>query len=428
MGGFEVLTLINEPTAAAMTYAARHPGDQQILVFDWGGGTLDVTILRSVGGIFMEQASKGLPTKGGLDFDSRLRKLVLETVSDRSSWTPADRHRFDLDIELAKIKLSDQEFTVIQLPGGDSRRITRAMFEDSVESLIEEARRPIEQCLRDIGAGPGAIDSVVMVGGTSKVPVVRRFVGELLDRDPEVGVDPMTAVGEGAAIAAAILTGRLETNDFFVSTEHALGTVAVNPETAKREFSELIPRNHKLPASKTDTYVPVHAEQESVAIKVIEGDPEVDVDHPENVVLKEWVIELPGAGTSETGAFDMTYEYAVDGILRVKVTDVATGRLMLEDDVSYGVTQDRRKLVDIADRARRAVDGGSTESASAVPSDPEAAKLLQRAHVKVIPFLDGEEADAIRAAAAELESAGPDELPAAKESVRNLLSPYSYLF
>jgi molecular chaperone DnaK len=429
MGGFEVLALINEPTAAAMAFSARNPGDQQILVFDWGGGTLDVTVLRSVGGVFMEQASKGLPTKGGLDFDSRMRKLVLETVPDRNSWTAADRLRFDLDIELAKIKLSDQEFTVVQLPDGESRRITRGMYEEAISSLIEEARRPIEQCLRDLGAGAGAIDSVVMVGGTSKIPLVRRFVGEMLDRDPEVGVDPMTAVGEGAAIAAAILTGQLETNDFFVATEHALGTVTVSPEAGEFEFSVLIPRNHKLPASRTDTYFPAHNEQEAVTIKVIEGDPEVAVDHPDNVILKEWSVPVPGEIGAPNRAFEITYDYDVDGILKVRVADPATGAVMLEDDISYGITEDKRSLVRIADRAQEAVHGGfSAPSDSASTSDSEAAQLLQKAHVKVIPFLDGSDADALRGAAAELESAATEDLDAAKAKLRDALSPYSYLF
>jgi molecular chaperone DnaK len=430
MGGFDVLALINEPTAAAMAHAAQNPGDQQILVFDWGGGTLDVTILRSVSGIFMEQASMGLPTKGGLDFDSRLRKLVLETVSDRSSWTPEDRRRFDLDIELAKIKLSERDFTVVQLPDGDSRRITRGMFEESVASLIGEARRPIERCLADVGAGPGSIDSVVMVGGTTKIPAIRRFVGELLQLEPEVGVDPMTAVGEGAAIASAILTGELQTNDFFVATEHALGTITASPLTDSLEFSVLIPRNHKLPAKKTDTYSPVFDEQEFVSLKVIEGDPEKGVAHPDNVILKEWSVPLPGEPGDPGRAFDVTYEYDVDGILHVVATDNATGELMLEDDVSYGIATDKRELVRIARRAQRVVSDGQVDAtgSDSITVDPESVVLLQKAHVKVIPFLDGSEADEVRSAATRLESATGVDVDTAKAQLSSLLAAYSYLF
>jgi molecular chaperone DnaK len=405
-------------------------------VFDWGGGTLDVTILRSVNGIFMEQASKGLPTKGGIDFDTRVRKLLLQTIPDTATrrWTPAERRRFDLDVELAKIKLSSQDFTIVQLPGGDSRRLTRAMFDDAVRSLIEESRRPIQQCLDDIAVGAGAIDSVIMVGGTSSVPAVRGFVAELLGREPEAGIDPMTAVGEGAAIAAAILTGELDDNDFFVATEHALGTVTFDPVAGAPSFSVLIPRNHKLPARRTETYTPLHADQESATIAVIEGDPHEPVEHPDNVVLKEWTVALPGERGSSTRTFDMTYEYDVDGILHVTVTDNSTGATMLEDDVSYGITDDKRELVRMARRARDVIATGLVESGDGARKetvrdvDPEGVKLLQQAHVKVIPFLDDDEADEVRAAARALELAAPDDVEACKVHLREILAPYSYLF
>lgn len=429
MAGLEVLALINEPTAAAMAYSSRNPGDQQLLVFDWGGGTLDVTILRSVSGVFMEQASKGLPTSGGLDFDSRLSKLVLDTVPDATAWSPAERHRLRLDLELAKIRLSEHEYTVVQLPGGDSRRITRAMFEDAISGLIDEARRPIQQCLDDIGAGPGSIDAVVMVGGTSKIPAVRACVAEMLGREPEPDIDPMTAVGQGAAIAAAIMTGELESNDFFVSTEHALGTVTFDPQVGRHEFSVLIPRNHKLPARKGDTYFPVFDEQEVVRIPVIEGDPAAPIDDPDNVILKEWVVDLPGEPGDPGRSFDITYDYDMDGILHVVVTDGATGAEMLRDDVSYGVSSDKRQLVSIAQRARQTVEDGTVAGGgAALVDDPEAAALLQRALVQVVPFLDETAAEPVRTAVKELENATPPDLADKKDALREILRPYSYLF
>lgn len=432
MGGFEVLALINEPTAAAMAYAVDAPGDQQLLVFDWGGGTLDVTVLRSVGGVFMEQASKGLPTKGGLDFDSRLRQLILNTVPDISGWSSSDRYRFQQAVELAKIRLSDADSTVVLLPDGDRRKITRPMFEDAVRSLIEEARHPIEQCLRDIGAGPGSIDAVVMVGGTSKIPAVRSFVADLLGREPASAedVNPMTAVGEGAAIAAAILTGELETNDFFVSTEHALGVITLDPATVTESFSVLIPRNHKLPAKRTDNYVPVFDEQETVNVRIIEGDPDQPVDHPDSVILQSLELALPGTPGDPGRSFDLTYEYDVDGILHVSAHDGATGALMDQIDISYGIAEDKRKLVKIAERATNVVDGGTVDTTATIPAtaDAETAQLLQRAHVKVMPFLDEAEAARIRDVVARLEQASADELEEAKQAVREALSLYSYLF
>jgi len=428
MAGFQVLALLNEPTAAAMAYCARHPGDQQLLVFDWGGGTLDVTILRSVDGVFLEQASKGLPTKGGLDFDTRLRKLVLDTVPEPGTWTAAQRRRFDLDIELVKIQLSSQEYTVVQLPGGDSRRVTRPMFDEATRSLVEQARRPIAQCLADIDAEPGAVDAVVMVGGTSRIPAVRQFVAELLGCAPAVGIDPMTAVGEGAAIAAAVLSGELDTNDFFVATEHALGTVVMEPATGEHTFSVIIPRNHMLPARKTETFAPVAPDQQGALLRVIEGDPAVPLAHPDNVVLKEFQVAW-GPGRPDR-TFDLTYEYDVDGILHVSVKDNVTEQVILTGDVSFGVTADKRRLVEISRQAQRTVETGQVTGVADRPDqqlDPEAAGLLEQAEVKVIPFLPDDEAEPLRTAVRGLHEAGPDGRAGALARLREALAPYSYL-
>lgn len=428
MGGFQVLALLNEPTAAAMAYAARHPGDQQVLVFDWGGGTLDVTILRSVGGVFLEQASKGLPTKGGIDFDNRLRKLLLETVPDRGTWTTAQQHRFNLDVELAKIRLSQQEYTVVQLPGGDSRRVTQGMFNEAIKPLIEESRRPITQCLADIGAGAGAVDAVVMVGGTSKIPAVRRFVADLLGQEPAAGIDPMTAVGEGAAIAAAVLAGELDTHDFFVATEHAMGTIALHPVTREPGFSVIIPRNHKLPASKTETFRPLAAEQDHATLHVIEGDPSMPLDHSDNVVLQEFHVQWEPGDPDRT--LDLTYEYDVDGILHIAVRDSVTDSVIHRGEISFGLTADRRRMVEMSRRAQRAVSTGQVAGGQPEPGmvlDPEAVKLLQDAEVKVVPFLPEDEAAPVRAAMAALRTAGADTVAGHKATLREALAPYSYL-
>lgn len=434
MAGFEVLTLLNEPTAAAMAYAANNPGDQQILVFDWGGGTLDVTVLRSAHGIFMEQASKGLPTRGGMDFDARLARAVRATIDGPIRWDEADRYRFRRAIELAKIELSTQQATSVVLPDGSSRRVTRQMFDDAVRDLVEESRRPLEQCLRDIGAGAGAIDAVVMVGGTSKVPLVRDFVGDVIGIHPVEEVDPMVAVGEGAAIAAAIMTGELDSNDFFVATEHALGTVVVNDRSDGFEFSPIIPRNHKLPAQGSNRYFPQYPDQESVSVRIIEGDPALGVDHEDNLELPdEFDVPIPPATPSNPGrAFDIVYSYDTDGILHVVVNSVPDGDELSRLTVEFGPTRDKRRLVEMASRVQETISTGRRQSTADAPDpagiDPESARLLERAHVKVIPFLDGDAAELVRAAADELERSTPAERSAARDALQAQLAPYPYLF
>lgn len=424
MAGIQVQALINEPTAAAMAYSMKAAHEETLMVVDWGGGTLDVTVLRNVEGVFMEQASKGIQQLGGLDFDTTLSRLVLDTVADSSSWNAGDRAGFRLDIEKAKIQLSSAEQVSIPLPGGDYRQVTRAMFEAAVRSQVERVREPIEQCIRDLGAQKSDIDALLLVGGTCKTPVVRQFVSDLLGHAPAPGIDPMTAVAEGAAVASAILSGELDDRDFFVSTEHALGTVVVEPGYGL-VFSELIPRNHKLPARATHGYVPVADFQDSIQVQVVEGDPSKPLDHDDNVVLKEWEIELPEPQPLGGLSIDLTYSYDVDGILHVSAED-SLGNQLLNDAVSYGTGVDKRDLTAIAQRVSRTLDGGRVEAPPTAPEsslDPEARKIVMDVRSKIIPFIDDAEGAELRSAAEGAE--GGD--AAALDALRAATKRYSYL-
>jgi len=428
MAGFEVLALINEPTAAAMAYAQRHPQSRQLLVFDWGGGTLDVTVLQSIDGVFIEQASSGLPRSGGIDFDSRLEKIVRDSIPGLDKLNQEQRHQLRLEVELAKIRLSSAEETSIQLPDGNSFRITRQRFEREIEGLLQESRIPLERCLKELNVGVGSIDALVLVGGTCRIPAVRRFVQDIVHVDADPDINPMTAVGEGAAIAAGILAGDIESSDFFVCLEHALGTYIFNPATNEREFSTIIRRGNKLPAKASHEYAPIVVTTESVNVEVVEGDPESP--HPDFVTLKQWDVPLLTPYTEGSSrAFDLQYSYDVDGILHVRAVDNDTGKVLLEDDVSYGVAADKRQLKAMSDRAKSSVESGVISGQASVQlSDPEAMKLLEQARVKVIPFLDEAEALPIIVAVEALETAEPSKATAFKGELKNLLVPYSYLF
>lgn len=427
MAGFEVLALINEPTAAAMAYAQRHPEVRQLLVFDWGGGTLDVTVLQSIDGVFIEQASSGLPRSGGIDFDSRLEKIVRDSIPGLDQLNIEQRHLLRLEVELAKIRLSTAEATSIELPDGQSFRITRSRFEQEVKGLLEESRIPLERCLKELQIGPGAIDALVLVGGTCRIPAVRKFVEGIIGVDADPDINPMTAVGEGAAIAAGILSGEIANSDFFVCLEHALGTFTFNENTGD-QFSSIIRKGNKLPARASGEYFPVVPTSDSVNVQVVEGDP--DSVQPDFTVLKEWEVQL--TAPYEEGsrrAFELQYEYDVDGILHVKATDIDSGIVLLDDDVSYGIATDKRQLKTMSDRAKSAVnDGVMSASASVTLADPEASKLIEQSRIKVIPFLDSDEAGPISAAVAALESADSATVSAKKEELKRLLVPHSYLF
>lgn len=427
MGGFEVLGLINEPTAAAMAYAQRHPDGRNYVVFDWGGGTLDVTVLQATDGVFIERASSGLPRSGGLDFDARLSKAISESLPEAFEWSTEQRSRFRLEIELAKVRLSQSDVTTIVMPDGNPFRLTRDRFDDIVNPLIEESRVPLNRCFEDLGVGAGSVDALVLVGGTCKIPAVRTFVKSLVGVDPDPDIDPMTAIAEGAAIAAAVLTGENDRNDFFVATEHALGTFAVNASSGTREFSVIIPKNHKLPARSTQIYSPVTSEQQAVRIEVVEGDPDAVI--PDFVTLKEWSIELADDQSSDR-AFDLTYEYDVSGILQVTAIDQETAKVLLQDDVSYGVGEDKRRMATIAQRAQKAVSDETfiDGAEKAADLDAEAQELIQRATIKVAPFLDEAESAHILEMVDALEASTDESRIAAKNALRDALTPYSFLF
>jgi molecular chaperone DnaK len=342
LAGIDVLSLINEPTAAAMAHARMIGADHRVLVFDWGGGTLDVTVLQAFEGTFIEQASKGVQRLGGLDLDAAFMAAVMPHIPGSADWSTREYSDFRLALELAKIRLSAERTTAAALPAGGSVKLTREFFEQVVQPLIERTREPIEVCLRE---SPGRIDHLVMVGGSAQIPAVRRFVADLVGTEPNDEVDPMTAVAEGAAIAAGVLIGTVTDVDFHVGTEHALGTITHDDPTRREgEFAVLIGRNTKYPARAEQTFVPAVDFQEAVGIEVVEGDPAKPIDHEDNVILTDWRVALPQRRRRADAAFTVTYEYDVNGILHVLVRDVATGVVLMDEELAFGTTADPAEL------------------------------------------------------------------------------------
>jgi molecular chaperone DnaK len=433
LAGIDVTALINEPTAAAMAHSISAGEDQSVLVFDWGGGTLDVTVLETVAGVFIERASKGIQRSGGLDLDNLFAGAILKEIPDHRDWTDGERGYFRLEVERAKILLSSQEQTNIELPRGGTLGVDRELLERAISGKIEETRGPIDQCLRDLGISAGSLGHIVLVGGSSKIPAVRQFVSEVLGKEPAVGADPMTAVAEGAAVAAAILAGELDA-DFFVATEHALGTIS-HDEREVPEFSVLIDRNYKLPAKAEGHYCPLHDGQKVVKVEVIEGDPTAPLDDPDNVILKEWEIAVDAMRPHHEAGFTIRYEYDVDGILHVSITDDKTGETLLRDDLSFGVSRDKASLVDLAKTvgatmAGQALGSGSTSTAvsSATATDAASQTVIERVRTKILPFIDDDEVSRLEAMCRDLEHAvGPD-ADACRSALETEARKYAYLF
>lgn len=432
LSGIDVLALVNEPTAAAMAYSRSIRDGERVLVFDWGGGTLDVTILQNLGGVFMEEASKGIQRLGGIDLDAAFQSAMAARVPSGSSIDP-------FDLERAKVLLSSQESTTVSLVGGGVLEITRGELEDAIRPLILRTKEPIERCMADLGQPK--IDHLVLVGGSSKIPTVQRYIREILRLDPIEGVDPMTAVAEGAALAAGILTDQVRDYDFFVSTEHALGTV-VHDAADQPHFSVLIPRNTKLPASATDGYTPRYDDQEQVKVRVIEGDPDVPFDHEDNVILKEWEVKLLEKRKVDEAGFTITFQYDVDGILHVKAVDGKTGNVMLDEQLTFGAASNRADFLDIKRRIDDLAGGGGggsadhpapaaapTPSAGGTgPSLSEASRAaVRQAKERIYPFVDDAtqaQLDGLIAALVQAPAGGEDQ---AREALERAVREHSYL-
>ncbi len=394
MAGIRVPALINEPTAAAMAAGYRGALDGTLMVVDWGGGTLDVTVLRCVDGVYIEEASAGVGRLGGLDFDAAIRRTIEEGAPNASSWHEAGiSAEYLLDIERAKVDLSSHDSANVQLPDGSVRRLTREEFDRIARPLVERVRDPIERCLADLAGQP--IDRLVLVGGTCNVPAVRALISEIVGLPAMPDVNPMTAIAEGAAIAAAILDGDLEEHDFFVSTEHALGTIAVDSRL-EPVFSVIIPRNHKLPAKRTETYTPIRDFQTGIEFRIIEGDPGRPLDDRENVIYDTFEVDLPGRAMVDASV-EATLEYDIDGLLHVSVHDVATGAALGQHTISFGAAGDPRRRVEIAKRVQATFDDGRRDAGSGPDEllSAEAAKVVAVARTKVLPFVDEPERDEI---------------------------------
>lgn len=330
--GIKVRTLLNEPTAAAVAYAHTMKADGEFLVFDWGGGTMDTTLLLHEDGFFDEKASRGVSRLGGLEIDSRLRRMVLDRAPARRRWSESEERQFRLEIERKKIQLSTEDSVEILTPDKVLVDISRQEFAAEIQDLISRALDPVEECLDQAGIAPQDLTAVLMIGGCSQIPAVRAAVTEALDCElvDTALCDPLTSVAKGAAIIAAAMSGELE-SDIRVVNTHALGTVTKD-QNGTRRFSSLIGRNQRLPQQRTKSYQPTR-DVSQLTVEVWEGDPDHPLDHPDNVRLTELVLKYPERRSAEDGIFDLEYSYSKEGLLTVRATLQSTGQVVLDGEV-----------------------------------------------------------------------------------------------
>jgi molecular chaperone DnaK len=334
--GLQVLTLINEPTAAAICYGLHTQEDQTILVYDFGGGTLDVTVLRIHHGVFEEISSRGIGRLGGDDMDVLLGKILADRFQKKTGYDILNspyKQQFMLAVEQAKIDLSTQTVAVARRAALVPERnlsleeeIDRPTFEREIMPLVQRSGKAIDEAMKQRALKPENIDRILLVGGTSKIPLIRRYVAEKIGgMEPESfdRVDPMTCVAQGAAIVSAIVQGApgLDNYAYSVKLEHSLCTNPVN-ERRHVYLDPVIRRGVDIPCSFTKTYHPVADPASRVVVSVYEGDSYDSPESQENVKLAEIPWEFEPPRPQRDGALEVTFEYGDDGILTVQIHDV----------------------------------------------------------------------------------------------------------
>lgn len=373
IAGLDVVRIINEPTAASLAFGLDKAGqDMKILVFDLGGGTLDVTIMEMGGGVFEVLSTSGDTQLGGTDMDKVLIDYIvnefrktsgIDLTQDSTAMT-----RIREAAEKAKIELSTVMETDINLPfisydqsAGPKNlevKLTRAKFEELIRPIVERCRTSIENALRDAKLSTSDISKIVLVGGPTRIPMVKKFVGDIINKSPESGVDPMEAVAMGAAIQAGIIAGDV-TSDIVLLDVTPL-TLGVETLGGLRE--PIIERNTTIPTSKTKVFTTAADNQTAVTIHVVQGERPMAAD---NVSLGSF--NLTGILPAPRGVPQIEVKFDIDanGILNVTAKDLATkkeakitiqaGSKMSKDEIEK-LKQDAEKFAEDDKKKKEAVD------------------------------------------------------------------------
>jgi molecular chaperone DnaK len=334
IAGLQVVRIINEPTAASLAYGLdKVQKDLKIMVFDLGGGTLDVTIMEMGGGVFQVKSTSGDTQLGGTDMDNVLVDYVLQEFKKQSGLDikndKAAMMRIREAAEKAKIELSNIVTTEINLPflAYDAATgpknlvlsITRAKLEELLRPIVERCRSPMMQAIQDAKISPSDVDKIILIGGPTRMPIVRQFVATVMGKEAERGVDPMEAVAMGAAIQGAIISGDVSTDILLVDVTPL--TLGVEVLGGLKE--PLIERNTTIPTKKSKVFTTAADYQTAVTIHVVQGERPMASD-----CVSLGMFNLSGIPPAPRGVpqIEVTFDIDANGILNVTAKDLATSK------------------------------------------------------------------------------------------------------